>query len=289
MKHTPAENRARDLELAMVKRRVIKRDLIDGVPRTKMPEYKIWAGMLNRCSNPANTGFENYGGRGIAVCQRWKEDFKNFFEDIGPRPTPKHSIDRIENDGDYEPGNVRWATKKQQLANQRPRSLDGAYWWSEEDTQLLRHMWANYYEIDQIAAVLGRTVGTVRLRTTLLKLRRSRAVLLLSQKHPDLIGLLRSEGEPAFISAVNKKREWERFETQTAETRLAAAARKIINSSMERNEKMQALRGLGLSLEEIAKNFGLTGERVRQIEELGFPPALKSGRPSLHTAEQEVG
>jgi hypothetical protein len=280
MKYTRAENKARDIELAMVKRRVVKRDLIDGVPRTKMPEYKIWAGMLSRCSNKASTSFENYGGRGIVVCGRWQQDFKNFFEDLGPRPTPKHSIDRIDNDGDYEPGNVRWATKTQQLANQRPRSLDGSYWWSAEDTQVLRHMWEKYYEVEQIASVLGRTVGTVRLRVTTLHLRRSRSVLLMSQKHPDLIDLLRNDGEVAFMSAVDKKRELERSETKLADAHLSNETAKIMSSAMERNAKMRELRRLGLSLEQVGDRFGLTGERVRQLEEIGFRPALPAGRQS---------
>ena len=74
--------------------------------------------MLNRCLNPANKDYRRYGGRGIRVCDRWlgADGFWNFVSDVGPRP-PGLSLDRINNDGNYEPGNVRWATQAQQVAN----------------------------------------------------------------------------------------------------------------------------------------------------------------------------
>lgn len=86
------------------------------------PEYRAWIGMISRCNDPSVPCYSKYGGRGICVCQRWMS-FQHFLSDMGTRPSPQHSIDRIDNDGNYEPGNCRWATKKQQSRNIRSNRL----------------------------------------------------------------------------------------------------------------------------------------------------------------------
>lgn len=95
--------------------------LVHGDKRTKTgkiaPEWKAWDGMIQRCENSKNASFERYGARGIKVCQRWRDNYQAFLQDVGRKPSPKHSLDRINNDGDYEPNNVRWATAKQQANN----------------------------------------------------------------------------------------------------------------------------------------------------------------------------
>lgn len=77
--------------------------------------------MKMRCYNPENPKYPNYGGRGINVCDRWLNSFENFLEDMGEKPSEEYSIDRINNDGNYEPGNFRWATPVEQANNQRPK------------------------------------------------------------------------------------------------------------------------------------------------------------------------
>jgi hypothetical protein len=115
--------------------------------KTNTTEFTIWKNMLARCHNANNKDFKNYGGRGIVVCDQWRGSFEMFLADVGPRPSAQHSIDRIDNNSNYEPGNCRWATRIEQGCNKRNNvmvTIDG----SEKTIS----QWARHYGIDRRTA-----------------------------------------------------------------------------------------------------------------------------------------
>lgn len=91
--------------------------------RSTSPEFRTWIAMRQRCGDPKHAKFKTYGARGICVCPIWQESFEQFLADMGPRPAG-HTLDRLDNNGNYEPGNCRWATPKQQAENRAKSSFD---------------------------------------------------------------------------------------------------------------------------------------------------------------------
>lgn len=100
-------------------RRDVSRQIKTIHGRKNTSEYIAWVGIVQRCTNPLNHAWPRYGGRGITMCETWRNSFEAFFQDMGPRPSVDYSIDRIDNDKGYSPDNCRWATATEQIANSR--------------------------------------------------------------------------------------------------------------------------------------------------------------------------
>ena len=115
----------------------------------KHPLYNLWVGIRARCNNQKHKSYKNYGGRGIKICERWN-NFESFISDMGDRPSPEHSIDRINNNGDYCPENCKWSTQKEQGRNMRKNVIIN---YNGKD-----------YCISALAEHLGLKVGTLRYR-----------------------------------------------------------------------------------------------------------------------------
>lgn len=90
---------------------------------SRTPEFKVWIGVVERCRTPSHTSYKNYGGRGIKVSPEWESSFPAFLRDMGPRPSPNHSIERIYNNGNYEKGNCCWILRSRQNDNKRSTVL----------------------------------------------------------------------------------------------------------------------------------------------------------------------
>lgn len=107
-------------------------------------EWHSWVNMKTRCYNIKSADYKYYGGRGIIVCERWKFNFDNFLLDMGLKPSPTHSLDRINTNGNYEPNNCRWGTQEQQARNKRTNK-----WFEYNGVKMILADWAKYFGVDQ--------------------------------------------------------------------------------------------------------------------------------------------
>lgn len=123
---------------------------------TDTPENRCWRNIRRRCNSVHRPSYKYYGGRGIKLCERWN-DFNNFLADMGPRPGPEYSVERIDNDGHYEPGNCRWATQAEQNKNKSDV-------YTPEEDDKIRELAAHGLNFTQMAAILDRTKGSISTR-----------------------------------------------------------------------------------------------------------------------------
>jgi len=123
---------------------------------THTAEWKVWARMRRRCNSPQYHCYARYGGRGIKICDRWDE-FKYFLEDMGPRPGPDFSIERIDNDGDYEPSNCKWATKLEQCRNKSNT-------YTAEEDRIVREATERGLNFKQAGELIGKSHSSVTMR-----------------------------------------------------------------------------------------------------------------------------
>jgi hypothetical protein len=119
------------------------------------PEYAAWAKARERCYNVKDRGYKTYGARGIVMCDKWRSDFAAFIADMGPKPGPEYSLDRINNDGPYSPDNCRWASRHQQM-----RNTTKTVWLTDSSGHtMIQADWARHLGVNPMSLVYRRKMG----------------------------------------------------------------------------------------------------------------------------------
>ena len=125
------------------------------------PEYRTWNNIRTRCTYSTHNSFKNYGARGIRVCKVWSDSFVRFFRDVGLRPSSEHELDRIDNDKDYEPGNVRWVTHAENNLNTRRTVKHGDAVGAKEVAKTLGMSLRTYFRRRQQKGLQGTTIPPI--------------------------------------------------------------------------------------------------------------------------------
>lgn len=152
--HYTRLRRSRDLYSKPIKIKTPKAHL------KKHPLYMVWSAMKKRCLNQKDISYKSYGGRGISVCDRWLHSFSNFIADMGERPFPKAQIDRVNNNGNYEPGNCRWVSPAKNCQNRRSNKI------TERDVYFIRHSTLKGVELSKLLGISRDNVSCVRRNKT---------------------------------------------------------------------------------------------------------------------------
>jgi hypothetical protein len=233
-------------------------------------EYVAWVSMISRCVNPSHKSFGLYGGRGIRVCARWLDSFSNFLADMGVKPDPSCSVDRIDPEGDYEPRNCRWATPKQQARNRR----NTTFLTSEGTTKSLMD-WAEELGVSATAIRerLRRGWSDEEALSTPFKPRLTKGTVLAICKEYDLGGVTitdlatRHATNPSTVQAILSGRQWGDVTGRTYTPVVGRKKPVLLKRGKALITKIRRMIDRGMSQRAVARELGTSHTTVARILE----------------------